>query len=188
MNKVLTLITLSLFLCIATTHAQDHRSYAPPSGDASDILELGFGFGQDYGGFGGNITVYPQKNIGLFGGFGFALAGFGYNAGLKLRLLPNDGESKVHPFIEGMYGYNAAIYIANATQNNKMFYGTTFGAGIDVLAGADRKGCFSLALLVPIRSPDVQSYIDNLRDNYGVSFKSSLIPVSFSIGYKIIIQ
>ena len=148
---------------------------------------MGIGYGQDYGGLGVNLTVYPQENVGFFGGFGYALAGFGYNAGIKLRLLPNQGKSMFRPFVEGMYGYNAAIVITNATQYNKLFYGPTVGAGVDAGSLRARHGYFSMAILVPIRNPDAQNYIDGLQA-MGVDFHTNLLPISVSFGYKWIVD
>jgi hypothetical protein len=70
----------------------------------------GLGFGLDYGGIGANVTVYPQKNIGLFAGVGYAFAGLGYNAGVKLRLTP---KKRFTPFFTAMYGYNTAVIVSN---------------------------------------------------------------------------
>jgi hypothetical protein len=194
MLKYLFSTAVAILMFFTVTHAQDPFPQKPPSPStfseqprASDIFTLGIGFGQDYGGFGGNLTVYPQRNIGLFLGFGYALAGFGYNAGIKLRLLPDHGHSKVRPFIEGMYGYNAAIVVTNYTQDNKMFYGPSMGVGLDIGPTTAGKGYLSLAILVPFRSPDVQNYIDQLNAN-GVSFSNNLIPITFSIGYKFILN
>ncbi len=36
-----------------------------------DVVAIGLGVGLDYGGIGVNLTVYPQKNIGLFAGIGY---------------------------------------------------------------------------------------------------------------------
>jgi hypothetical protein len=185
MNKVSLLI--ACFVCsltISTSMAQGHQE-DHSSGRSPDVFTMGFGFGLDYGGFGLNATVYPQENIGLFVGGGFALAGFGYNAGLKLRLLPKKRSSTVSPFLLGMYGYNAAIFITNDTRYNKLFYGPSFGAGVDI--GSRNRGYLSLALLVPVRSSDVNDYMDQLRAN-GVTFNNNLIPIAFSLGYKFVIN
>jgi hypothetical protein len=196
MNKALFPIAVAL-LCAATTRAQDQLYEASPHqasphetspGPFADNFNIGFGYGLDYGGIGGNLTVYPQKNIGLFVGGGYALAGFGYNAGIKLRLLPNHGTSKVRPYLEGMYGYNAAIVVVNNTQYNRLFYGPSVGAGLDIGSLAKNKGYLSIAILVPIRSPDANNYIDDLRTNYGVSFANNLLPIAFSIGYRVAID
>jgi hypothetical protein len=194
MYRYLFSTAVAILMFFTVTHAQDPVSQIPPprstlsdQSRTSDIFTLGFGFGLDYGGFGGNLTVYPQKNVGLFLGFGYALAGFGYNAGIKLRLLPDHSHSKVRPFIEGMYGYNAAIVVTNYTQDNKLFYGPTVGIGLDIGPTTAGKGYLSLAILVPLRGPDAQNYINQLNAN-GVSFGNNLIPIAFSIGYKFILN
>ena len=144
---------------------------------------MGFGFGFDYGGIGLNFTGYPQKNIGIFAGAGYAFAGVGFNAGIKLRLV---SKSHFTPFFMAMYGYNAAITVTNSPRYNKLFYGPTVGLGFDIGSHAVSKGNFSFALFVSFRSPDVDNYINDLH-NFGVQFNNSLPSIGFSIGYKFII-
>jgi hypothetical protein len=152
-----------------------------------DKASFGFGYGQDFGGLGANVIIYPQKNIGLFLGGGYAFAGFGYNAGIKVRLT-NNSSSKVNPFAIGMYGYNAAISVTNAEQFNKLFYGSTIGIGVDFLSRPGIPGYLSIALLIPFRNSEVNDYINDLKTNHGVEFKSELLPVTFSFGYRFIIN
>ena len=187
MNKTPFLLAIALFLFI-TTNAQEHHQKDYGTDNLADVVSMGIGFGFPYGGLGANVTVYPQKNIGLFGGVGYAFAGAGYNVGVKLRLLPNEGRSNVRPFFTAMYGYNAAIHVANNTDLDKMFYGPSIGAGIDIGSLVARKGYFSIAILVPIRNGDAQAYQDNLEQNYGVSFNSKLLPIAFSLGYHFILD
>jgi hypothetical protein len=85
-----------------------------------------------------------------------------------------------------MYGYNAAVAVANAQEYNKLFYGPSIGAGLDIGRLVKNKGYLSLAILIPIRSPDVDNYINELQNNYGVSFNNNLLPITFSIGYKFV--
>ncbi len=158
-----------------TTYAQrDYDGERQP-----DVFSAGLGLGFDYGGIGGQVIAYPQKNIGLFFGGGYVIAGFGYNAGIKLRL-PG---AVVDPFILGMYGYNAAIYVSDNTQFNKIFYGPSFAAGIDLHKRTASRGYWSFGITVPVRSSKVKAYMDDLKENYGVSL-SDLFPVGFTIGYK----
>jgi hypothetical protein len=151
-----------------------------------DKFSFGLGLGMDYGGIGANILVYPQTNFGLFAGLGYPLAGFGYNAGIKLRLTKEQPTSKTHPYIIGMYGYNSAIYVVNGTNYNKLFYGPTVGFGLDLRSKYGRIGFWTLALLIPIRGSDVKNYIDDLQNKQNVNFKSKLLPVGVSIGYRFI--
>jgi hypothetical protein len=181
--KFLTPILFCVFVSqyvIAQTNAEDPRK--------PDIVNFGPGIGFDYGGLGVNFMVYPQKNIGIFFGGGYALAGFGYNTGVKLRLSPDKG-NVVNPFLTAMYGYNAAVVIANDAELSKLFYGPTLGVGIDIRPRKpSSKGYLSLALMVPLRNSDAQNYIDFLKTQYGTSFTNDLLPIEFSIGYKFILN
>ncbi|HEY4150925.1 MAG TPA: hypothetical protein VGM41_18435 [Chitinophagaceae bacterium] len=185
MNKSSLLLLPFFLLIVLVSDAQYHSNHSIES-NSYDQVSLGFGFGLDYGGFGGNLTVYPQKNIGLFASGGYALAGFGYNVGVKARILPDHGQAS--PYFVAMYGYNAAVVVVNEQGFNKLYYGPSIGAGVDIWANRSRKGYLSLALLVPFRSPDVQNYIDYLRNSQGIDFKNNLIPIALSIGYKFVLD
>jgi hypothetical protein len=154
----------------------------------TDKVSIGIGAGLDFGGFGGNIIYYPIQNVGLFGGVGYALAGAGYNVGLKFRYIPDKPTSKIDPYGMIMYGYNAAIAVLNAKQYNKLFYGPTLGIGIDFHRKPMNKGYWSFALLIPIRSSAVNEYMDDLENNHGAEFQNRLFPVGISVGYKFIIH
>jgi len=156
------------------------------SNDRLDMISIGLGFGFDHGGFGANVLAYPQKYIGLFAGGGYALAGFGYNIGAKVRIVPP--RAKVNPYIMGMYGYNSAIVVSGAASLDKLFYGPTVGLGLDLRPNKDNWGYWTFAVLVPIRNSDVDDYRKDLEDNHGVVFKSGLMPIGFSMGCRIIIN
>lgn len=150
-----------------------------------DRFSFGIGAGLDYGGIGFNLSGYPQKNIGLFAGVGYAFAGIGFNGGVKFRLIP---EKRFSPYVVAMYGYNAAVAVSGSANYDKLFYGPSVGAGFDLGSHVKNRGYFSLAILIPFRSPDVNNYIDDLRNTYGVSFNNNLLPIGISIGYKFVIR
>ncbi|MFC2122010.1 hypothetical protein ACFLTI_10500 [Bacteroidota bacterium] len=179
-------IYLLLCLFFFTIHTNAQESISTPF--QSDKITVGIGGGMDFGGFGANVLVYPQKNFGLFAGAGYAIAGFGFNAGAKIRLVSNKPTSKFSPYALAMYGYNAAIAVTNADQYNKLFYGPSVGIGFDYSKKPEKKGYLSIALLIPLRKPEVESYMDNLTRNHGVQFQNDLPPVGISIGYRIIID
>ena len=153
-----------------------------------DKTSVGFGGGMDFGGLGANLTVYPTRRLGIFGGVGYAFAGIGVNGGFKLRFAPDESENKAHFFLMGMYGYNAAVAVTNRTDLNKLFYGPTFGIGVDFARRYYKKGYWTLALCIPVRSPDVDYYMNTLRNVYGVDFKNGLTPVTVSVGYRIVLK
>lgn len=173
-----------LFAFFAKSNAQTDSLMVIPQ---PDIVSLGLGAGFDYGGFGGNLLFYPQPNFGLFAGAGYAIADFGYNVGAKVRFSSKEKFRSFIPYITGMYGYHAAIKVTNASEYDKMFYGPTFGAGFDYVGWPGKRGYWSFAILVPIRGSEVQDYIDDL-ENMGVEFKSKLIPIGISIGYRFVLN
>lgn len=174
-----------LSLLVFQSQAQSkYNSYKGSKGDVDEV-SVGVGLGLDYGGFGGNILVYPQENIGLFVGAGYAFAGLGYNVGAKFRFATKSSSS-IRPYLIGMYGYNTAIAVPNAARYNKFFYGTSFGFGID-RDSRSGNGYWSFALLLPVRGSEVDNYINYLKTQQ-VVLQNSLSPIAFSIGYHFIIQ
>lgn len=182
MKKLKISIILCLFLSSNNLIAQDSIQVQR----IIDKTSLGIGAGFDFGGLGANMLVYPGRNVGLFAGVGYALGGIGFNAGTKLRLI-----SKKHntdPYAIIMYGYNAAIKVKDASQFNKLFYGPSFGFGLDFHPKQMKRSYYSMALLVPVRSSAVNDYMDDLESNNGVKFTNELPPLAFSIGYRFILN
>jgi hypothetical protein len=148
---------------------------------------IGFGMGLDHGGFGVNVVVYPGRILGIFGGLGYAYAGTGYNAGLKLKLAGVNHKSHSYAYLLGMYGYNTAIAVYNAKQYNKFFYGPSFGFGVDLRQKWEKRGYITIALIIPVRKSAVKDYYD-LMQKRGVEFTNRLSPFTFAIGYHIIMN
>ena len=168
----------------------DSIKFNNPTNISSERIEkstIGFGMGLDHGGYGVNLVLYPGRNFGVFGGLGYAFAGTGYNAGLKIKLVGVNHKSHLYPYLLGMYGYNAAIAIYNAKEYSKFFYGPSFGLGVDIRQKWEKRGYLTIALIVPVRKKDVKDYFD-LMQKRGVEFTNNLYPVSFSVGYHIIMN
>ena len=182
MKRILFLLFPFLFYIISFVRAQDK----PRPFELPDNITIGLGLGLDHGGIGTNFLVYPEKHFGLFVGGGYALVDFTYNVGMKYRFYSDN--AKTIPYIVGMYGYNAAIYVSNAKSYNRLFFGPTVGFGLDFRTIPTHGGYWSVALLIPIRSAEVQDYIDDLKNNHGVEFKNGLYPIAISAGYKFIIE
>jgi hypothetical protein len=173
------LIAFLLALTTFTAYAQNQKDSTLKKINRTE-LHLGLGLGLDYGGLIGiQLNVNPHKNIGLFGGIGYALIEIGFNAGAKLRILP---EAKFNPYISGMYGYNAVIKIEGASEYNKMYYGPSFGLGCEIW-GNTRKGYFNVELIIPVRSQQFTDEWDAIKNNPGIEIKQDILPVAFSFGY-----
>jgi hypothetical protein len=154
----------------------------------TDRSSLGIGMGLDYGGFGACLTIYPQKNIGLFGGLGYALTGVEYNAGIKARLLFNKKKPNASLFVLGMYGYNTVFKIKGLSKLNKTFYGPSVGIGLETAVRPNKVGVWSFAIIVPLRSKEALDYQDYLSSIPYVNMENKLAPLAFSIGYKFVIH
>ena len=157
-----------------------------PEMPGNDIISAGLGMGMDYGGFGANLLLYPQKNFGLFGGVGYALVGMGYNGGVKLRLTTS--KSNVDPYLLAMYGYNVAFMVSGGKEYNRIFNGPTFGIGIDIGQRPGKSGYWSIALLVPKRSSEFEDYKQGLIDDGIIDENVFMLPVGFSFGYRFVIR
>jgi hypothetical protein len=152
-----------------------------------DKMSYGAGVGLDFGGFGANMVIFPTKNIGLFFGGGYAIAGIGLNTGTKIRFIPSDTSKRTRFFIVAMYGYNAAIKVKGTVQYNKLFYGPSIGLGFDSESLYNKPSYWSFTLFYPFRSPAVEKYINDLKFT-GTSFKNKLLPISLSLGYHFMIN
>lgn len=149
---------------------------------------IGLGLGLDYGVIGVNFTTYLNKNIGLFGGVGYASINMAFNAGVKLRHINYEKPGNISPYAIIMYGTNTVVQIINAPEHNKTFSGLTFGGGIDFSFNHRKIGYWSFGLLFPKRSQQYNQYVSLLKTRYNVRLTSSAPPVGISIGYKIILK
>lgn len=133
-----------------TAFTQDYVApYAPvPQQPTRPQLNIGLGLGLDYGAIGVQFQYRPDELVALFAGVGYALVGVGYNAGVNVRFLP---EKRACPFVSAMYGYNAFIMVKGAEQYDRIYYGTSFGAGVE-LRKRSSDHFWRIELLLPQRS------------------------------------
>jgi hypothetical protein len=177
-----TLLSLLLVAISSACFGQFDPNYKSNKSEFADEdpspLNAGIGLGLSYGGVGGRLSYFPHKNIGLFGAAGYNFHKLGYNFGLTARFLP---DKKVCPVAMLMYGYNAVIVVAGATQYDKTYYGPSVGGGVELRLG--HNGNFmNFELLVPFRSQEYHDDMDALMSNPTVEI-SELLPITISIGY-----
>jgi hypothetical protein len=158
------------------------RNYPP------DRTSFGLGLGLNYGFIGGSYMFCPQKNIGLFLSGGYVLVGFGYNAGIKLRLEKKMNTTILIPTLTAMYGYNAVIKGKDNSDFDKIFYGPSIGIGLDAHFKRKNAGYWSFDLFFPIRGSEVEDYMTDLENNHGATFDNELFPITISIGHRFIIN
>jgi len=143
---------------------------------------IGPGLGLDYGGIGINVMAMPSPYVGLFVGAGYNFVKLGFNGGARIYL--TRPSARARPYFSGMYGYYAAIHVADAEQYDKVFYGATFGFGVDIMNRRNERNYWTLALHVPLRGTEVDDYMASLKPQ-GIEFKGNLLPVTFTVGFRI---
>ncbi|HMC96488.1 MAG TPA: hypothetical protein VKG92_02460 [Flavobacteriales bacterium] len=112
-------------------------------------LFLGLGLGLDHGGAGLRLDGRITRHVGLFAGVGAAFSAVGFNAGVHGRILPT---SRLCPYVTAMYGFNAE---ASGFEENKLYYGPSFGAGVE-WRSRDKANFFRIGALIPVRSEEAQ--------------------------------
>src|SRR5262245_51836258 len=117
-------------------------------------------------------------SIALFGCLGYNFETAGFNAGAKLRLLP---DKKVVPMIIAMYGYNGVIVVYGADQYNKTYYGPSIDNGIESHSRND-ENFFTFELFIPFRPTSFDRDINALQNNPSIDIGEPL-PFTFSVGY-----
>jgi hypothetical protein len=148
---------------------------------------FGVGFGLDYGFLGGNLTIWPIRNFGIFGGAGFIPmegAALVYNLGVKFnfsssKLQIQRTDKVLVPGIELMYGINTMVKAYDKPELNALFPGLTIGFNTEYRYS---KSYFSLGILYPIMSSEAQTYIDK----YGIIITKPGIGLKISVGIGLI--
>ncbi|WP_421763383.1 hypothetical protein [Ekhidna sp.] len=155
----------TLVVCSFTSNGQDSNA------------SLGLGLGLDYGGIGAQVAIKADNDLALFGGIGTALAGPGFNVGVRYFFESKGSEQF---FVHGMYGYNAVIVIQGMSSANKVYYGPSIGGGINL---PNKNNTFwELAVNIPFRSSDFRNDWDDFNDDPNIEI-GRLLPFTISIGY-----
>jgi hypothetical protein len=141
---------------------------------------FGLGFGQDYGGLGGRLTVLPDQHIGLFASVGYIFVGAGYNFGTIIRFQP---EKNTVPTLSIMYGYNAAIKVSGAPQFDKIYNGVSIGGGFISKGLSNPKNYWHFELILPFRPGEFDADFDALRSNPFITGLEKPWPITISVGY-----
>lgn len=176
MKSIKLTIILSLLLCCGL-HSASAQRYRNDERERN--VFFGIGTGLDFGGLGFKVEAVPIPYLGIFAGAGFNFKGLGFNGGLSFKALP---KKKLSPTIQAMYGYNAVIVVAGASEYNKTYYGPSAGVGLDWKVGRAPNKLF-FGVYYPFRSDQYQKDFDKLKNNPSVKFDSEPLPITISIGF-----
>ena len=157
------------------TYAEDSLAYK---------VNVGFGFGLNYGGFGGQLSYNPIKQLGIFGALGYNLNAVGYNLGASANLPVKD---RIFIHLTGMYGYNAVLIVKGYTEQTKTtYYGPSVGPGLSWRVIRGGNSFLRVDVFIPFRPDELQDAIDVL--NMAGYDTQEPFPVTFSVGYCINIK
>jgi hypothetical protein len=143
-------------------------------------LNLGLGFGIDYGGIGARLNYVPERHFVVFVGAGYNFVKAGYNVGASYRFNPTNRWCFYYTL---MYGYNAAVKVENASHYDKVYYGPSTGAGLELRLNKDKGNYFNFELLVPIRSQEYEDDFEDIKNNPNIQIYAEPLPVTISVGY-----
>lgn len=147
-------------------------------------MDLGVGFGLDYGGLLGlQIGIAPAKHLTFFGGLGYYVQGLGWQVGIKGLFVPKTTLKGTRPYIKMMYGTHSQIQVEGAEEFNEIYKGFTAGFGIEFRGGKKKQNGLDLDLNIPLRTPEFWDDYNDLQNNSSIEFTNSLLPVTVSIGF-----
>jgi hypothetical protein len=148
------------------------------------FVDLGVGFGLDYGGLvGAKIAWLPIPYVSVFAAGGYYLFGFGWNTGATWHILPSASRYTLRPNIKLMYGVNGGTMVSGTDKYNKMFFGVTPGAGLEIMFGKSKKNGLDFDLNIPIHGQDFRDQVDAMKADPAISGVKDPLPVAFSLGY-----
>ena len=187
--RICCLITGFLFV-FSSIHSQtgtipvrDEQGLKPLSVGVHKV-DLGVGFGLDYGGFFGVQAGFaPIKHLTLFASGGYYLIGFGWQIGIKGLFIPKTTEHTARPFLKIMYGTNSVIVVDGAGQYDEIYNGFTLGIGTELRFGKKKQNGFDLDLNIPLRIVDFWDDWNTVKNDPSLEVLAEPIPIAFSVGF-----
>lgn len=147
-------------------------------------VDVGAGFGLDYGGIiGVQVAYIPIKYAGVIASIGYYAVDIGWQVGVKGFILPKTNLKKVRPIVKFMYGTNRLIIVDGANQYNKSYLGFTPGAGVEFRFGAKKTHGLNLDLNIPINSSEFNDDYQALIDDPYIDVTAPPSPIAISVGY-----
>lgn len=147
-------------------------------------VDLGFGLGIDYGGtLGVQLGLTAAKHITFFASGGYFVFQGAWNVGIKTLFVAKSSKHVFRPYLKGMYGCHAAIYIDGADQYNQIYKGWTIGLGMELRFGKNKKTGFNMDLGVPLKTPEYWTDYNKVKNDPTVEIYIDQVPVAFSVGF-----
>jgi hypothetical protein len=154
-----------------------------PATEITHDVDIGIGFGLDYGGiFGVQAQFIPVKHLSIFGAIGYYIEGAGWQIGVKGLCVPKTTEKGFRPFFKLMYGTNSQIVVDGAEYYNKIYNGWTVGFGLE-FRGKKRQNGIDIDLNVPLRTGQFWDDYNTVQNDPYIEMTGTLLPFTVSIGF-----
>jgi hypothetical protein len=154
------------------------------------FLDIGLGYGIDYGGFVGLKVAYvPLSRLSIFASIGNYFPAIGWNTGVTFYIIEKTNKNIFRPFFSLSYGLNTYLHITYGYSDGETFgyyngYYSAFGlgGGTEIRFGKSREN--GLNIYLGFIFPNEQLYNDlESKINSYVTHKEESSPVVISLGY-----
>jgi hypothetical protein len=81
-----------------------------------------------------------------------------------------------------MYGYNGVIKVENASMYDKIYYGPSLSAGVEIHFKR-KPNYLNVELVVPFRSQAFHDDWDKVKQLSNITIQADPLPVAVSVGY-----
>ncbi len=154
------------------------------------FLDLGFGWGINYGGFLGlKVSFVPISRIALFGAIGTYFSKIGWNTGINLYILEKSDKNIFRPYLNASYGVNGYLHIQYGYSegmtfgNYDAFYNSfSLGVGTEVRYGKSRNNGPNIHIGYIFPNDKMQNDLKSTQSAY-ITYKEQSNAIIFSIGY-----
>lgn len=176
-----------IFIFITNLNAEYSDSLSnplTPRNIISEYISIGVGYGLDYGGIGGKVTLFLSDRLGFFIGYGNNIIGTSYNLGPVFRFNSGRDRSWI-PYIIVMFGNNSVVEFTNDDEKSRFFDGTTLGLGITRKSPRSRH-IFESSLNLIVRDSRADTFVKDQRDlGEDINYINNWFGAS--IGYKFVL-
>lgn len=180
-NELIKILKYVLIIYFCAYFLQGNAQTSKKDSTLQGFVNLGFGAGIDYGGFGARFTIVPLKRVSIFACGGYNLINMALNVGASFRTLPG---KRICPDFSVMYGYNAIIIATSGSWNkvtgkyNKTYYG--FSCGFNIELWTKRKFHYlNVGIVYPIRTQEYKDDVAKIKND--LFFKEINDPYTFTI-------
>jgi hypothetical protein len=160
--------------------------------DIKPALDIGGGFGNEYGGYMGlKVSYVVLKHLSVFLSLGNYFPEIGWNVGLDAFLLEKTRRNIFRPYAYFAYGMNDYLRVSYGYSDansfgsfNGAYYGFYAGAGTEIRFGKDKTNGPDISIGFALPNDNFQKDLNSKFGPYAVSVEKSY-SFKFALGYHV---